>query len=74
MAASRVAVLDDAYLGGDALRHGVGMADDAHLLALRRLEHCQRVDDSGERVGVERAETLVDEEVLERQVARRQGR
>lgn len=29
------AVLDDANLGGDAFRHGVGVADDTHLLALR---------------------------------------
>ena len=63
------AVLDDADLGGDAFRHGVGVADDTHLLALRRLEHGKGVDDGGQGVGVEGAETLVDEEIVERDVA-----
>ena len=69
MAATGVTVLDDAYLCGNAFGHGVGMADYAYFLTLRRLEHSQRVDDSGKSVGVERAETLVDEEVLETDVA-----
>lgn len=69
MAAARVAVLNDAYLGGNAFGHGVGMADYAYFLTLRRLEHSQRVDDSGKSVGVERAETLIDKEILETDVA-----
>ena len=69
MAATRVAVLDDAYLGGNAFGHGVGMADYAYFLSLRRLEHCQGVDNCGKSVGVERAEALVDEEILETDVA-----
>lgn len=36
---------------------------------LRRLEHCQGVDNCGKSVGVERAEALVDEEILETDVA-----
>lgn len=39
MAAAGVAILDNPYLGGDALAHRVGMTDDAHLLALRTLQH-----------------------------------
>ena len=35
--AARVAVLDYAYLRGDALAHRVGVADDTHFLALLRL-------------------------------------
>ena len=34
-------------LGGDALAHRVGMTDDAHLLALRTLQHGEGVDDGG---------------------------
>lgn len=33
MAATGVAVLDDAYLGGNAFGHGVGMADYAYFLS-----------------------------------------
>ena len=69
MAAAGVAILDNSYLRGDALAHRVGMTDDAHLLALRALQHGERIDDRGEGVGVERSESLVDEEVLERDVA-----
>ena len=47
MAAAGVAVLDNPYLGGDALAHRVGMTDDAHLLALRTLQHGEGVDDGG---------------------------
>lgn len=47
MAAARVAVLDYPYLGGDALAHRVGMTDDAHLLALRTLQHGEGIDDDG---------------------------
>ena len=47
MAAAGVAILDDPYLGGDALAHRVGMTDDAHLLALRTLQHGEGVDDGG---------------------------
>ena len=50
------------------------MADDAHFLALGGLKHCQRVDDSGKRVGVERSETFIDKKVPEADVAGRQGR
>ena len=39
MAATGVAILDNPDLRGDALAHRVGMADDAHLLALRALQH-----------------------------------
>ena len=45
--ATRIAVLDDTNLSSDAFAHGIGMADDAHLLALRILEHGQRIDDRG---------------------------
>ena len=48
MAAAGVAILDNSYLGGDALAHRVGMTDDAHLLALRTLQHGEGVDDRGE--------------------------
>ena len=47
MAAAGVAILDDPYLGGDALAHRVGMTDNAHLLALRTLQHGEGVDDGG---------------------------
>ena len=47
MVADGVAILDDPYLGGDALAHRVGMTDDAHLLALRTLQHGEGVDDGG---------------------------
>lgn len=47
MAAAGVAILDNSYLGGDALAHRVGMTDDAHLLALRTLQHGEGVDDRG---------------------------
>ena len=47
MAASGVAILDNPNLGGDALAHRVGMTDDAHLLALRTLQHGEGVDDGG---------------------------
>ena len=47
MAAAGVAILDNPYLGGDALAHRVGMTDDAHLLALRTLQHGEGVDDGG---------------------------
>ena len=69
VAASRAAILDDAYLRGDVLLHGIGVADDAHLLALFRLEHGQRVDDRGQSLGIEGAEAFVDKQVLERDVA-----
>ena len=69
MAAARVAVFDDAYLGGDTFAHGVGMADDPHFLALFRLEHGERVDDGGKGVGIEGAEAFVNKQVLERDVA-----
>ena len=39
MAATGVAILDNPDLRGDALAHCVGVADDAHLLALRALQH-----------------------------------
>ena len=52
MAAASVTILDDSYLCGDAFAHGVGVADDAHLLALRILEHSQRIDDRGECIGI----------------------
>ncbi len=70
-AASR-AVGNDTYLGGDALAHGIGVADDTHFLALRGLQHGQRVDDRGQRVGIECAESLVDKQVVKADVARRQ--
>ena len=73
VAAAGGAVADDAYLGGDA-RHGVGVADDAHLLALRRLEHGKGVDDRLEAVVIKGAEAFVDEEVLEGDVSGRQCR
>ena len=44
------------------------MADYAYFLSLRRLEHCQGVDNCGKSVGVERAEALVDEEILKTDV------
>lgn len=47
MAAAGVAILDNSDLGGDALAHRVGMTDDAHLLALRILQHGEGVDDGG---------------------------
>ena len=47
MAAAGVAILDNPYLGGDALAHRGGMTDDAHLLALRTLQHGEGVDDGG---------------------------
>ena len=47
MAAAGVAILDNPYLGGDALAHCVGMTADAHLLALRTLQHGEGVDDGG---------------------------
>ena len=69
MAAAGVAILDDPYLGGDALAHRVGMTDDAHLLALRTLQHGEGVDDGGEGIGVEGSEAFIDEQVLEGDVA-----
>ena len=47
MAAAGAAILDNPYLGGDALAHRVGMTDDAHLLALRTLQHGKGIDDGG---------------------------
>ena len=47
MTAAGVAILDNPYLGGDALAHRVGMTDDAYLLALRTLQHGEGVDDGG---------------------------
>lgn len=47
MTAAGVAILDNPYLGGDALAHRVGMTDDAHLLALRTLQHGEGIDDGG---------------------------
>ena len=47
MAAAGVAILDNSYLGGDALAHRVGMTDDAHLLALPTLQHGEGIDDGG---------------------------
>ena len=69
MAAAGVAILDDPYLGGDALAHRVGMTDDAHLLALRILEHGEGVDDGGEGFRVEGSEAFIDEQVFEGNVA-----
>ena len=69
MAAAGVAILDNPYLGGDALAHRVGMTDDAHLLALRTLQHGKGIDDGGEGIGVEGSEAFVDEQVLEGDVA-----
>ena len=65
MAASRIAIFDDAYLCGDTLTHGVGVADHAHFFALRGLQHGQRVDDGDQRVLIERSEALINEKVLE---------
>ena len=65
MAAAGVAILDNPYLGGDALAHRVGMTDDAHLLALRTLQHGEGVDDGGEGIGVEGSKAFVDEQILE---------
>ena len=64
VAASRIAIFDDAYLCGDALAHDAGVADHPHLFALRGLQHGQGVDDGEQHVGVERSETLVDEQVF----------
>ena len=47
MAAAGVAVLDNPYLSGDTLAHRVSMTDDAHLLALRTLQHGEGIDDGG---------------------------
>ena len=69
MAAAGVAILDDPYLGGDALAHRVGMTDDAHLLALRTLQHGEGVDDGGEGIRVESSEAFIDEQILEGDVA-----
>ena len=69
MAAAGVAILDDPYLGGDALAHRVGMTDDAHLLALRTLQHGEGVDDGGEGIWVESSEAFIDEQILEGDVA-----
>lgn len=69
MAAAGVAILDNSYLSGDALAHRVGMTDDAHLLALRTLQHGEGVDDGGEGVWVEGSEAFIDEQVLEGDVA-----
>ena len=65
MAAAGVAILDNSYLGGDALAHRVGMTDDAHLLALRTLQHGEGIDDGGEGIRVESSEAFIDEQVLE---------
>ena len=69
MAAAGVAILDNPYLGGDALAHRVGMTDDAHLLALRTLQHGKGIDDGGEGIGIEGSEAFIDEQVLEGDVA-----
>ena len=69
MAAAGVAILDNPYLGGDALAHRVGMTDDAHFLALRTLQHGEGVDDGGEGVWVKGSEAFVDEQILEGDVA-----
>lgn len=69
MAAAGVAILDNPYLGGDALAHRVGMTDDAYLLALRTLQHGEGVDDGGEGIGIEGSEAFIDEQVLEGDVA-----
>ena len=74
MAAAGVAILDNPDLGGDALAHRVGMTDDAHLLALRTLQHGEGVDDGGQGIRVEGSEAIGDEEVREGDVAGRQGR
>ena len=66
MAASGVAVFDNTDLGRYPFRHGIGVTDDTDLFALRSLQHSQRVDDRGKRVGVESAETLVNKQILER--------
>ena len=50
------------------------MAYHAHLLALRRLQHGERVDDRGKGVGIKRAKALVNEKVVEGNVARRECR
>ena len=63
MAAAGVAILDNPYLGGDALAHRVGMTDDAHLLALRTLQHGEGVDDGGEGIRVEGSEEVFEGDV-----------
>ena len=74
MAAAGVAILDNPYLGGDALAHRVGMTDDAHLLALRTLQQWRGSRVTVARVVGSRVPKFVDEQILEGDVAGRQRR
>ena len=64
MAAAWTAIADDTNLGGDT-RHGVGMTDDSHLLALRWLQHGERIDNRLEGIVIECTKAFVDEQILE---------
>ena len=70
MTTSRIPILHDSYLSGNAFAHGVRMTNDPDLLPLRSLKHSQRIDDRSERIGIQRTKAFVDEKILERDATR----
>src|SRR6201999_2717613 len=59
--AAAIAALFNPDLDGNALMHRLDMADDADLAALA-MQPLQSIDGDVERVGIETAEALVDEQ------------
>lgn len=65
MAAAVLAILDELDLCWDTFTHFLGVADYADLLALRRLQHPQRLYHRCQCLRVKGAKTLVNEKILE---------
>lgn len=65
MAAAVLAILDELDLRRDTLTHFLRMAYYADLLALRRLQHPQRLYHRCQCLRVKGAKTLVNEKILE---------
>ena len=72
MAAAWWTITNDTDLGGDT-RHGIGVTDDADLLALGWLQHGERVDNRLKGIMIEGTKAFVNEQILERDVSWRKG-
>ena len=66
-AAGVVALLNHLYLHGDVGFHLVNMTDYSHMAAALAVKSAQSSDGIGERLAAESAETLVDEEGVNRE-------